>query len=368
MPLLTLQSGLALGRYAAPAPPPPVYPTGPHMRLVSEHGAAVVRSQDGQDADVRLVRPVYPFTSILSVTVHNTSASPSSRPYWGDRPGFLDTQNAADLSVNRELTSADDGSYATQIYQELDDGTFLVLRAAVSVAPTADGPAPAPTAPPPKASTAFFEGWDDSRRGFGSFRNSYGTATVTAAGTLLVNGRGSANQPFDGPATNFGNGLYEYRTRFIGADIGDGSGPCQLLWPADDVWNTAPGMPDHWAREIDLGELMPDGTFYCAIHWTDRTKDKNDGAAIWAPKDNPRIAPGGVFDHTAFHVIGARLRNDRVVLYVDGHVLADVPEHPAPDFANGGVNHGAGVLCNSSNRGLETDWFRFTSEKDLPPL
>lgn len=368
MPIPAVQAFNARRRRAAapddpdPPPDPPAFPAGPHIRLVSAHGASVVRAQDGATADVRLVRPVYPFTHILSVTSHNSAASPSNRPYWGDRHGFLDTQSADHLSVNRELLSTDDGDHPTHIYQEMSDGSVLSLAVALSVAPTATGAAPSPT-PVPNPPLSFAEEFTDARRGTGALYVNFASVRNTGNGTVIIEGVGSAHQPFSPTFTNDGlyglpAGRFQYRSRYIGPDIGSGSGPCQLLWPGDDRWNSVDGYNDEWLREIDLGELMPDGTFYFAEHWTDRNAHNGDANAIWAVKDNPTISPGGVFDHQAWHTYAVDTFPDMTVYRVDGHVLA-VSDRVAPDFANGGVNRGFGILCNSPDRGLEVDHARW---------
>jgi hypothetical protein len=373
MPLLALQRP-GFGNFGAV---PPTMPVGPHIVLVSAHGASVVRTQNGVTADVRLVRPVYPFTAILRVETRNTAATPTSRPYWGDRYGFLDTQDAADLSVNRQLSSFDDGDHPTHVYLDMSDSTVLSLSVALSVAPFEAGAAPPPSPPPPITSQVFFEDFAP-RRGAGALWVTFGNAYNTEQGTFILDGAASAMTPVHPQRINdgsngFPNGLFEFRIRYHsnaqGGFRGNGTGPATILWPADDVW---PGT------EIDLGEFFPNddpstpgGALYMATHWPINGipgdgGDANDGDRIWVVQDNPSIAPGRAFDVRQWHVYAAYLQTNRTTFYVDGRELATVTDHPAPDFAHGGVNHTAGFLNASNDVALECDWVRWTPEAMVP--
>jgi hypothetical protein len=101
------------------------------------------------------------------------------------------------------------------------------------------------------------------------------TGQVGVSGSVCRIGgtsNGAGVQTFCGGAgTNFGNGRFEIRARLLGANVGSGSGPALVLWPAADKWTatSAPGFPYGLSREVDIGELTGDGKTYFAAHYTD---------------------------------------------------------------------------------------------------
>lgn len=348
------------------------FPTAPHIRVFSAHGACVVGSQNGLTADVRMVLPAYAFSHILTVEVHGTAAKPSKPPYWGNDPaGYLATQNGM-MSIDRDLTTQDYGQYATTIYQELNDGTYLALPVQFSVADTATGPVPSPRAPAPLATTAMFEDFQP-RRGAGIMQTTFGDTHDDGAGNLVIPGHSSAMQLVHPQKLNVdgyghGNGLYEFRVRFVpnaaGSFRGDGTGPALILWPSDDKY---PGP------EIDLSEFFfnddpatPGGAQYVAVHWAIDGRNGEGGTAnnddnIWVIQDNTAIVPvRAQWNPRAAHTYAAKLENTRLTFYVDGIVLAVETEHPAPDRINGGRNHSFGILNASSDVTVICEWIRFT--------
>ena len=357
-------------------PPVVVFPPGPYLKAVPIDAGMIVLAQNGETIHLRMVRPVWPATSLVNIIPQNTTAY-AENFYFSWQYGIFGAHNGQ-LIVERELTPADDGSYAFQLFRNMSNNTTLVVEMIVTISDTADEVNPQPK-PLPVGPQIFFEPFTPGR-GTGALIKTWWwqRLVTTAQGTLLLDGSDKILQPdgsFDIPGCSamtmvspnginsadygFGNGLFEFRAKFYGDNIGERSGPAIILWPADDVW---PGT------EIDLGELMGDGTFYMAIHWkeNDGSALGQDRALIFAAVDNPIIGPG--FNHRDWHTYAARLATDRIILYIDGLVLASNTSNPAPDFAHGGVNHTVGLQNGSSTTKLECDWIRWTPESLLPVL
>lgn len=346
-----------------PALPTPVFPSTPHLRLASTHGNVIIESQDGANAVVRLVRPIYLQDAILEVTHAATPLGNKNTFYTYEGPDNLLTIQAGRPALTRDLLSTDDGTFTTQILQQMSDDSFLQVNVTFKVAPNRTGAVPAPSAVPSKASVVFFEDFLPGT-GTGALNRSYGNIVNTGNSTVLLTGRASAmtqTDPANAISNDYGypNGLYEFRVRFIG-NLGNAGGPCILLWPASDMW---PGP------EVDMGEFFPDGTMYMANHWKDATKptanNGQDQKTIW-PIPQP-------FDPYAWNTLGARLMNTGVIFYKNGVEFArDTASPPPKDFTNGGENHTLGLLSGSdqssdgSPTGLECDWIRFTPEALLP--
>lgn len=346
-----------------PVLPTPVFPTTPHLRLASAHGNVIIETQNGIDAVVRLVRPLYLQDTILDVTHAATSLGNSNTFYTYRGPSNLLTIQAGKPALTRDVLSTDDGEFETQILQTMSDGSFLEVNVTFKIAPNRTGAVPAPSAVPNKNSVVFFEDFLPGT-GSGALNRSYGNIVNTGNSTVLLTGRASAmtqTDPNNAINNDYGypNGLYEYRVRFIG-DLGNAAGPCILLWPSSDMW---PGP------EVDMGEFWPDGKMYMANHYKDASKpvenNGQDQKTIWTIP-----AP---FDPHAWNVLGARLMNTGVIFYKNGVEFARDEYSPPPkDFANGGENHTLGLLSGSdqssdgSPTGLECDWIRFTPEALLP--
>lgn len=343
-----------------PTPPPvSTFPTTPHLRLASAHGNVIVESQDGATAHVRLVRPIYMQDALLAVTHAATPLGNTNTFYSYRGPGdMLGIQNG-NPAATRDILSTDDGTFTTQIFQGMSDGSFLQLEVTFAVAPTRTGTVPAPSAVPAKDSVIFFEDFAPNT-GTGALNRTFGNITNTGNSTVLLIGRASAmtqTDPANRVSNEYGypNGRYEFRCRYIG-DLGNAAGPAIVLWPASDNW---PGP------EVDLGEFFSDGSMYMALHWKDGTKPvENNGQnqnTIW-PIPKP-------FDVHAWHTYAADLLTDKCIFYIDGVEFARDNFSPAPkDFAHGGENHTLGLLSGSdassdgSPSGLECDWIRFTPE------
>lgn len=350
-----------------PTPDPVVtegpYPTGAHLRLEAPHGNVIIESQNGTDAVVRLVRPIYMNDRLMNVSHFNTTLGNSNTFYAYKGPDNLLSIINGEPAITRDITSLDDGEFTTQIFEGMSDGTFLEINVTFKIAPNRTGAVPAPSPIPSKASVVFFEDFLPNT-GTGALNRAFGNIVNTGQSTVLLTGRASAmtqTDPANRISNDYGypNGLYEYRVRFIG-DLGNAGGPCILLWPASDQW---PGP------EVDMGEFFADGTMYMANHWKDATKpvenNGQDQKTIW-----PIPAP---FDPHAWNVLGARLMNTGVIFYKNGVEFARDEFSPPPkDFANGGENHTLGLLSGSdqssdgSPTGLECDWIRFTPEALLP--
>jgi len=165
--------------------------------------------------------------------------------------------------------------------------------------------------------------------------------------------------PATGPSTCFGNGLFEIRARLLGANVGSGSGPALVLWPADDKWTATgvPGFPHGLSREVDIGELTADGKAYVATHHTDCGWGRPDCDAYSAFTINEVILG---FDHRDWHTYAADLGTGRIVFRIDGRVVGVELVHPAPDHAHGGVNHSIGFMNRSPETAIECDWVRWT--------
>lgn len=347
-----------------PSNPEVTYPTTPHLRLASAHGNVIIESQDGTNAVVRLVRPIYMQDTILEVTHAATSLSNSNTFYTYRGPSDLLTIQAGKPALTRDLLSTDDGTFDTQILQAMSDGSFLEVNVTFKIAPNRTGAVPAPSAVPSKASVIFFEDFLPGT-GSGALNRVSGNVVNTGNSTVLLTGRVLAmtqTDPANRISNDYGypNGLYEYRVRFIG-DLGNHGGPCILLWPASDQW---PGP------EVDMGEFFPDGTMYMANHFKDASfpaeGNQQDQKTIW-PIPQP-------FNPHAWNTLGARLMNTGVIFYKNGVEFArDTTSPPPKDFTNGGENHTLGLLSGSdqssdgSPSGLECDWIRFTPEALLPP-
>jgi hypothetical protein len=214
------------------------------------------------------------------------------------------------------------------------------------------GTTPVVTPPPPTGTTAppiFFE---DFLGGPGQVSHvwgntpavSYTATTVKIAGCPPNNGAGVMTFA-GGASTNFGNGLFEIRARFTSTtgNIGSGSGPALVLWPASDQW---PGP------EVDIGEINGSGQLYMATHW--KNSGGGDSASYYTAANG--------FDWTAYHTYAAFLQNTKITYYIDGVTIGTETVHPAPDFANGGENHCLGVMNRSPETTLECDWVRWTPE------
>jgi hypothetical protein len=215
---------------------------------------------------------------------------------------------------------------------------------------------PASTASPePRAETgsgagAVFEGFDD---GFGllghAWQSGDGVKAYVDSGVVKIDGtrNGAGLMQFPGGRDAcFGNGLFEIRSKLKGDDTGDNSGPANVLWPSDDVW---PGS------EVDIGEIDRSGRVYMATHW--KRDDGGDGYRLFYVDDG--------FDQYQFHTYAAFLQTDKITYLVDGKVIGEDTEHPAPDAAHGGVNHCLGIMNRSSGTGIEADWVRWTPESSV---
>ena len=347
---------------AMPPPPPPVnWPVGPYLTVASAHANVAVVSQNGLSAVLRLVTPIWPNTHLVSVTTHNTSAQRSNQTYWGNRHGFLATQGAfpGQLAATRELGSLDWGTYDTGIFQEMSDGTAIELAVSIQVAPTETGAIPAPVAPSYPRQEVFFDDFLP-RTNTGALYVTFGPVENTGGSTILFRGNSTAMMavhPDKANVASYGlpNGLFEFKAKITAVDQGDGTGPALILWPADDVW---PSVSPTIAGEIDLGEMMPSGVLYYAIH----TKNEfgQDVSSIHVPPQP--------FDQQDWHIYGCRTENGAVTLYADGAAFAQRTDVGAPDFHNGGVNRVFGVLNASSDTLVEVDWIRWTPQARLGPL
>lgn len=209
--------------------------------------------------------------------------------------------------------------------------------------PSQPTPIPADTSPSP----VFFEDflgsngqlthvWGDTAK------VSYTASSVKIAGTQA--GAGVMNFP-GGASTCFGNGLFEIRARFTSTtgNVGDNSGPANVLWPASDKW---PGP------EIDIGEINTEGRLYYATHY------RNSGGGDSA---NYFLAAADL-DWTVYHTYAALLQTSKITYYIDGQVIGTETANPAPDFAHGGENHALGIMNRSSQTTMECDWVRWTPE------
>jgi hypothetical protein len=159
-----------------------------------------------------------------------------------------------------------------------------------------------------------------------------------------------------GANAGHGNGKYEIRAQLLGHGKGDNSGPAIGLWPADNNWTAVgTGHPYHFSREVDMGELYPDGQAFFAAHWTDcgwnDYCDAHSRYDIWRG-----------FNQWDWHVYAATLLNDRIIFEVDGVHVGTEWDHPSPDFANGNVNHCFFIMNRSSETAVRVDWVRFTPE------
>jgi hypothetical protein len=333
----------------------------PNFKITSLHGSCVIESQDGVNATVRFILPVYSFTEMFKVERVNAPATATvTNTYWGNNPGnYLAVQNG-NFAVNRTLTTSDNADYNTAIFQNLSDGSTIQLAIKLTVSPDATGVAPAPVAPPDPQTVTFFEGFP-AGRGTGALQTRFiaaGTGnslTTSADGIVDVVGNVSAMTLVSPTKTNdgkygFGNGLFEMRVKFNTTIIGDGSGPALILWPADDVW---PGS------EIDLGEFQPNGTavhiYYMATHWKD-ANGANQSTTY------PAKAP---FDATQWFTVKAYLQTDKITYYINDTLQYVDTAHPAPDYAHGGTNHSIGFLNNSSNTSYRVNWVRWTPEASI---
>lgn len=351
-------------------PQPVVWPTGPHLRLRSLNAACVIKSQDGLTADIRLVRPLYAGTAYIAADVHGTSATPQSIwiAYHWER--FQDTNG--EIWLRRDLNSEDDGSYEAHIGRALSDGTSITVDIVIRVAASAAIADPQPTPAPSKAEAVYLEDWDYGR-GLGAFTKTYQGWRIehTTGGELILDG--SARDGGDQPSTlmmmpnalnvNDGvlglpNGRHELRARIIGTEKGPGSGPCALLWPANDVWTS----------EVDLLEVWPDGRLYTALHRRNPDDASKDQALIWIWSDEPRVTGGLPFDNQAWHVVCTECFADVFRVWVDGKLLAEVtdPAWLPKDYLHGGVDHTMGAQVFDSPTRLVMDAYKFTPEALVP--
>lgn len=145
-----------------------------------------------------------------------------------------------------------------------------------------------------------------------------------------------------GASTCFGNGMFRIRAKMTGG-LGSGSGPALVLWPADDIW---PGS------EIDIGEINGGNQTYMATHY--RGGDGRDYA-------NYFVVPGN-HDYTVYHDYAAFLQTNKITYYVDNVVIGEDTDNPAPDYANGGVNHSIGFMNRSAETTITVDELEWIPE------
>lgn len=370
MPLLSFQNW-RIPPVAASEAPPVVWPTGAYATVAPIPDKLIVESQDGVNARVRMVRPFWHYSEVLTFTLHNANLGIHEYNWMDDTPSFLSIEADWKVFCVREVTTADYGTYGPckVSFYDINGGTMAVLYVTFVVADTATGAIPAPFP------------WDrnnevlliDFAKGtwLGPMTNTFADVTNTGNGTMRLNGRASCMTPphpdyINDDSGGYGNGLYEFRMKFDKNHIGNNTGPLGILWPYSNIW---PGP------EIDLGEFMADGTnapgpggiHYFANHYKleNGTPEGEDGNHIWAIQDNATIAPNRFWDPTQWHIYSALLTNGSVSFYVDGKLLAvDTPA--APDFANGGENHTIGLMSNSDDTGIECSLVRWTPEALLP--
>lgn len=339
-----------------PDNPPVDPPAGPYLSLTSAHGGAIIESQNGEIAYIRIVRPIYPSTQLFNISVHNTTAE-KTNTFFTYNPGYFVVINGA-VSNSYELSSLNDGHYTSDFVCNMSDGTTLVLPVSVIVSSQATGPAPSPTAPPNNQTVVFYENFPPNK-GTGALYKIFdidGTKIVNLPqGGILLDGRASMmTRVSDPPGTRepnvgFGNGLFEICTTFLADNIGDRAGPANILWPSDDIW---PGS------EIDIGELDGSGRLYHATHWKDPTApEANNG------QNKFNIWPTAVGFHKKQKLVhAAMMQTDKITYLIDSQVLAVETEHPALDYAHGGVNHSIGIANDSSNTKVIVHWVRWTPE------
>lgn len=127
---------------AAPAPPPPATvlspPTAvttPYLSFASGDSKLEVKSNTATDVYATLHRPCGQYARLLKITHVNTTALPTSQPFYsGDKPNFMGALQD-DLSTIRNVTDQDDGVYVFTVFHVMNDNTTMqsVIHLTVTV-------------------------------------------------------------------------------------------------------------------------------------------------------------------------------------------------------------------------------------------
>ncbi|MDB5593473.1 MAG: hypothetical protein JWM36_434 [Hyphomicrobiales bacterium] len=132
-------------------------------------------------------------------------------------------------------------------------------------------------------------------------------------------------QQSSGASSNQGYGLYSETLQMQGT-IGVYG---MAGWPASDHW---PGP------ELDMVEVLADGTPYASVHWKGADGSDQDQSVMFK----------GV-DVTQAHNYQMDWQADHVSFYVDGKEMGTVTDHVPLDYAHGGENESMGI-------GVQTSW------------
>lgn len=154
--------------------------------------------------------------------------------------------------------------------------------------------------------TGIFKGrWGDVQTGNGEVKLTSRSGEWKDSGIITQNWNNN---------TPFGYGLYEAK---IKANK-DTAGVYMNLWPADDKW---PGS------EIDIMEIMTNGTEYGTVHWN------NNGSDAYKSVYNSKYT-----DATQYHTYSVMWQPDKLEWFIDGRSIGSITSNVPKAHEDGGVD------------------------------